>query len=109
MLGCVSTCPSERCRHAGKKLNVLSFGEDAEEDGDMGFAAGVRFRSAHEMLRGDSKLQAEEVGVHDASFDELRSRLEHEQVCDSHNESRGNANHAICKAQFNTFANALFP
>ena len=71
---------------AGKKLNVLSFGDEADgdEDGDGGaFASGVRFRSAHETLAADegaSRLEAAAAGVHDAHVADLQARIAREQV-----------------------------
>jgi hypothetical protein len=71
---------------AGKKLNVLSFGDEAEDEGGSdavdAAAAGMRFRSAHETLgeNNDSRLQSAEAGVHDAHVAELQAHLMQEQV-----------------------------
>eukprot|EP00892_Ulva_mutabilis_P004873 jgi/Ulvmu1/2758/UM014_0216.1 len=65
----------ERKQH-GKRLNVLSFGDDAQEDQeDERDAANVRFRSAHETLQGDSVLEAAAVGVHDDHVAHLQERM----------------------------------
>jgi hypothetical protein len=65
-------------QNAGKKLNVLSFGDEAEEGEEEGKE--VRYRSAHEVLREDAKLQQAEVGVHDEHVEQLQQRLAQEQV-----------------------------
>lgn len=65
---------------AGKKLNVLSFGDEADEEEADEAEAAVRFRSAHETLHDDARLQPAEVGVHDAHVAELQARLAHERV-----------------------------
>ena len=79
---------------AGKKLNVLSFGAEAEEDEEaaQAFAADVRFRSAHETLTDDARLRHEEAGVHDAHVAELQARLAREQVCPRQSEHPSTAN-----------------
>ena len=48
--------------------------------GDEGMHA-LKYRSAHETLREDSKLQQAEVGVHDQHVEQLQQRLLAEQVC----------------------------
>lgn len=67
-------------RDAGKKLNVLSFGDEAEEEEAALDAATVRFRSAHETLRGDARLEEAPAGVHDAHVADLQARLARERV-----------------------------
>lgn len=68
----VSTC---RCL-VGKRLNVLSFGDEAEEDEQLEpDAITVRFRSAHETLQGDTLLENVAIGVHDEHVAQLQERL----------------------------------
>lgn len=62
-------------------MNVLSFGDDAEEDEeDEPDAAAVRFRSAHETLQEDAMLKQASVGVHDEHVAQLQQRLAAEKV-----------------------------
>lgn len=61
---------------------MLSFGDDAEsEDEDVAGAGALKFRSAHEMIDDDARLESAPQGVHDAHVDELKARLAAEQVC----------------------------
>jgi hypothetical protein len=64
-------------------LNVLSFGDEEEEEEVQASGEGaraIRFRSAHEMIDDDARLEKAEVGVHDAHVEELQRRLATEHV-----------------------------
>jgi hypothetical protein len=66
----------------GQNRNVLSFGDDveSEDEGVAGSKGAIQFRSAHEMIHDDHRLESVPVGVHDAHVAELKLRLTAEQV-----------------------------
>ena len=66
----------------GKALSKLSFGDEAEEDeGELAMAREqLRFRSAHETLTDDARLEQVAPGAHDGHVAAIRERLAQEQV-----------------------------
>jgi hypothetical protein len=69
-------------RCAGQNKNVISFGDDEESNDEdvLGSKASIQFRSAHEMIKDDRRLESVPEGVHDAHVAELKARLAAEQV-----------------------------